>query len=197
MLKAPLVILEYAGRDATERYSEVHSPSLISKTLTTSKLMGTLDTSTVDESWSKPPPTENPTVQLNHQKPPLFTLISPHDFETVAEKTLSPKAWAFYSSAATDLITTRANKSFYDRIWFRPRILRNVRSVDTECRIQGVRSSLPLYVSPASMAKMAHKSGEKGIATACASRGIIQCVSRNQNWEYSRCNLSLLSSVWC
>lgn len=141
--------------------------------------MGTLDTSTVDEFWSKPPPAQNLTVQLKREKPPLFTLLSSHDFEIVAEKTLSPKAWAFYSSAATDLITTKANKSFFDRIWFRPRILKDVRKVSTGCQIQGIPSALPLFVSPASMAKLAHNSGEKGIAAACRSREILQCVSRS------------------
>ena len=173
----PLVILSYAGRDATERYFEVHGPSLISTTLSTSKLVGTLDTSTINESWSKLAPSEIPTVQLNHERPPLFTLLSSHDFETVARNTISPKTWAFYSSAATDLITAKANKSFFDRIWFRPRVLKDVSKVNTECHFQGCRSSLPLFVSPAAMAKMVHKSGERGIAGACARKGIVQCVS--------------------
>lgn len=179
----PLVILNYAGRDATKPYSEVHGPSLISKSLSTSKLMGILDTSTIDESWSKPPPSENPTVQLSHERPPLSTLLSAHDFETVAKNTLSPKTWAFYSSAATDLITAKANKSFFDQIWFRPRVLKDVRKVNTECHFQGLRSSLPLFVSPAAMAKMVHKSGERGIAGACAQKGIIQCVSETL-WSF-------------
>lgn len=139
--------------------------------------MGTLDTSTIDESWSTPPPPKNPMVQLSHERPPLSTLLSSHDFETIARNTLSPKTWAFYSSAATDLITAKANKSFFDQIWFRPRVLKDVRKVNTECHFQALRSSLPLFVSPAAMAKMVHKSGERGIARACARKGIIQCVS--------------------
>ncbi|KAL8901187.1 MAG: hypothetical protein Q9207_005317, partial [Kuettlingeria erythrocarpa] len=114
-------ILKYAGHDASQSYHEVHSPSLLPRTLTTSKLMGTLDTSTISDSWSKPLPQQNPKVQLQNERPPLSTIISTHDFEAVAEKTLTPKAWAFYSSAATDLVTHRANRSFFDRIWFRPR----------------------------------------------------------------------------
>ena len=138
--------------------------------------MGKLDTPTIDESWFKAPPTEGPNALLEHEKPPLYTVLSSHDFESVAQKTLTPKTWAFYSSAATDLITARANKSFFDRIWFRPRILKDVRRVNTSCTIQGIQSSLPLFVSPAALAKMVHKSGEMGIAAACASNGIIQCV---------------------
>lgn len=32
------------------------------------------------------------------------------------------------------------------RIWFRPRILRDVTSVDWSCTILGQKSSLPLYI---------------------------------------------------
>lgn len=177
-----LVILEYAGKDATERYAEVHSLSLLASTLDPSKLVGRLDISTVDRE-SMPLTPRNSNVQVQHEKPPLFSLLSSHDFEAVASHSLKPKTWAFYSSAATDLITMKANKSFFDRIWFRPRVLRNVRNVDTSCVIQGVKSSLPLFVAPAALARMVHPSGEKGIAAACASRGVIQCISTNASYS--------------
>lgn len=177
-----LVILEHAGKDATERYAEVHSLSLLSNTLDSANLVGLLDTSTIDRE-STPMPSKKSKIQLQHEKPPLCSLLSSHDFEAVAARSLKPKAWAFYSSAATDLITMKANKSFFDRIWFRPRVLRNVRNVDTSCLIQGVESSLPLFVAPAALARMVHPSGEKGIAAACATRGVIQCISTNASYS--------------
>ena len=170
------VILQYAGCDASQPYNEIHAPSLLTKTLTSSKLVGTLDTSAISDSWAKPPPQQNPQVQLKNERPPLFTLLSTHDFESVAEKTLAPKTWAFYSSAATDLVTHRANQSFFDRIWFRPRILRNIRTRDTRARIMGQDVELPIMCSPAAMAKLVHPDGEKAIARGCQSKGIIQCV---------------------
>lgn len=139
--------------------------------------MGVLDESTIDDEWVKQPPTENPKVVLDHEKPPLHTLINSNDFELVASKTASKKTWAFYSSAATDLITRDANKSCFDRIWFRPRVLKNVRSVDTKTKILGIDSSLPLFVSPAAMAKLIHPDGECAIARACGNHGIMQGVS--------------------
>ncbi|KAI4229361.1 MAG: hypothetical protein L6R36_000902 [Xanthoria steineri] len=176
------IILQYAGRDASQPYNEIHAPSLLNKTLTSSKLVGTLDTSTISDSWAKPPPQQNPTVQLKNEKPPLFTLLSTHDFESVAEKTLAPKTWAFYSSAATDLVTHRANQSFFDRIWFRPRVLRNIRTRDTSAKILGQDVDLPIMCSPAAMAKLVHPDGEKAIARGCQSKGIIQCVSTNASF---------------
>lgn len=110
--------------------------------------------------------------------PPLSSILSTHDLEAIAKKHLSQKAWAYYSSAATDLISERANLSLWDRIWFRPRILRNVRNVVTERQIHGVRTSVPFYVAPAAMARLAHNDGELAISKACADNGVVQCVCK-------------------
>lgn len=171
------VILKYAGRDATKAYSQVHSPSVLKTGLEPEKFKGALDESTIDEDWIKPPPGESTKLLLDNEKPPLETLINSHDFEVVASKTANKKTWAFYSSASTDLITRDANKSCFDRIWFRPRVLRNVRSVDTRTKILGGDYKLPLFVSPAAMAKLIHPEGECAIARACEKKGIIQGVS--------------------
>lgn len=143
--------------------------------------MGDLDPNSIDNAWrqrssalsSKHSPTAS---ELS--KPPLSSILSTHDFERVAKETLSKKAWAFYSSAANDLISKEANQSFYSRIWFRPRLMRDVTNVDTRCQFQGVEASSPIMVAPAAMAKLAHETGEKGIARAAAARNIIHCVRR-------------------
>ncbi|KAJ5368291.1 uncharacterized protein N7496_008051 [Penicillium cataractarum] len=176
------IILKYAGRDATKAYSEVHAPSVLKANLEPEKFKGVLDESTIDDAWLKPPPGENRKVTLENEKPPLETLINAHDFEVVASKTASNKTWAFYSSAATDLITRDANKSCFDRIWFRPRVLKNVRSVDTRTKILGGDFKLPLFVSPAAMAKLIHPEGECAIARACESKGIMQGISNNSSY---------------
>ena len=50
------------------------------------------------------------------KEPPLESLLSSYDFEKVAAQELSKKTWAFYSSAAMDMLTRDANKSMMDRI---------------------------------------------------------------------------------
>ena len=111
------------------------------------------------------------------QKPPLKSLLSSYDFEKVAAQELSKKTWAFYSSAATDMLTRDANKSMMDRILLRPRVLRNVTRVDTRSKILGCQTGLPLFVSPAAMAKMVHPEGELAMARGCARYDVGQCVS--------------------
>ena len=60
----------------------------------------------------------------SYEIPPIENILGAPDLTEVAEKTLTPKAWAFYSSAATDLITHSNNKQLTRRIMFRPRVLK-------------------------------------------------------------------------
>jgi L-lactate dehydrogenase (cytochrome) len=94
----------------------------------------------------------------------------------VAEKVLTKKAWAFYSSAATNLVTRNANMSMFDRMWFRPRLLRNIRHINTSTSILGQNVKLPFFVSPAAMARLAHTDGELALARGAEKFGIAQCV---------------------
>lgn len=174
----------FAGHDATEAYNEVHSTDVITKALDPNKLIGKIDRSSIDSNW-----TSRYIQQAEKQaeaKPPLGTILNAHDFERVAQDTLSKKAWAFYSSAATDLVSVNANRLFYNRIWFRPRLLRDVKSVSTKCIIQGVESALPVVVAPVALARLANPIGEKGIAMAAAGKGIIHCV-RAQLFRFMIC----------
>lgn len=173
--KPQQVILRHAGRDATDTYSSIHAPSVLSENLDPSKYIGRLATDTVDPEWAKPPPKETPEAGVNN-KPSLNTVINLQDFEDVAEKTFSKKTWAFYSSGATDCITRDRNRKFFERIMWRPRVLRNVRTIDQRSSILGHEIRSPLFISPAAMAKLVHHEGEKALARACESEGIMQMV---------------------
>ena len=105
-------------------------------------------------------------------------MASSYDFEAVAAKTASRKTFAFYSTAATDCWTRDMNNSMYKRIWFRPRVLRDVASIDTSSTILGHAVRLPLFICPTGLAKMIHPDGEKGLARAAKSSGILEIVSR-------------------
>ena len=110
------------------------------------------------------------------QKPPLETLISLADVEDVAKSQLDAKAWAYFSSGATDCVTRDMNLLMYKRIWFRPRLLKNVSVVDTRTRILGCESALPLYIAPVGFAALAHPEGEVAMMRACARKTIPMCV---------------------
>lgn len=108
--------------------------------------------------------------------PPLESLLSAADFEVVASRALTPKTWAFYSSAATDLITHGKNKELVRRLMIRPRILRDVSNIDMRTSILGFDTAAPFFISPAAMAKLVHPDGELALSRGAAAEGIIQCV---------------------
>lgn len=108
--------------------------------------------------------------------PPLSSMISAHDFEYLARQHFSTKAFAFYSSAADDLVSQRANISCLRQLLLRPRVLRNVQHASTKRKILGCESAVPFFVSPAAMAALAHPEGEKAIARACGDAGVMQGV---------------------
>ena len=113
------------------------------------------------------------------EKPPLETLINLSDFEEAARQTISRKNWAFISGASNDNITRDANKDFFAKIWFRPRILRNVSSVSTNAAMMGCNVSLPVWISPAGLGKTGGPEGEIALSRGAAETGIIQTVSRD------------------
>jgi L-lactate dehydrogenase (cytochrome) len=109
-------------------------------------------------------------------------MLNYHDFESAAHATFPAKTWAFYSSAATDLVTHKLNHDIYDRILLRPRVLRDVVTISTGTTILGQPSSFPIFAAPAALAMIAHPDGELAIARACAKAGIPQCISTNSSY---------------
>ena len=192
----PNIILQYAGTDATAAYDEIHAPGIIEESLPEQRFRGTfseedlqalpkIDKPTASPDYSSAPEPQT-TAPKPYEKPPIDALINTYDFEAVAEKAFSPKAWAFYSGGATDLITHRLNASLYSQIWLRPRILRNVKAVSTRSSILGFPTSLPLFISPCAMARLAHPDGELALARACKAEDIVQVISTNASFPLAQ-----------
>ncbi|EGP90919.1 unnamed protein product [Zymoseptoria tritici ST99CH_3D1] len=177
------LILNYAGRDATKAYSEVHSPSIVRESLSPEYFKGNLDRSTIDKAWTKEPLPSNPAQAVpEHEKPPLHTIINLNDFEEASARSTSAKTHAFYSTAATDCWTRDMNSSMLKRIWFRPRVLKNVAEVDTSSSMLSIPLRVPVFICPSGLAKMINPEGEKALARAAKSSGIVEIISTNASY---------------
>lgn len=77
------------------------------------------------------------------------------------------------------MISKRVNNEVYKSIPLRPRIFIDCEKCDTTTSIIGCKVNLPIYVSPAVMARLAHPTGEAGIAQACSSFEALQIISHN------------------
>lgn len=68
----------------------------------------------------------------------------------------------------------RENRNAYQRIWFRPRILRDVTNIDFASTILGQKTSLPIYITATALGKLGHPDGEKNLTWAAAEQDVIQ-----------------------
>ena len=156
----------------------MHAPDIIEE-LPKDRFMGFLEQASPDAPVDESQVVEFPAAPETGEHPaiPLEAILSAPDLTVAASKGLTPKTWAFYSSAATDLVTHGKNKELVRRVMLRPRILRDVTTVSMERRILGLKSSAPFFISPAAMARLVHPDGELALSRGAANEGIFQCVS--------------------
>ena len=137
-------------------------------------MLGTVDVATL----LKPKATAAKKLAIE-APPPLESLLNLDEIEEVATKQISKKAWAYYFSAGDDLISKRFNNLVYKQILLRPRVFVDCTTCDLSTTLLGHKVGLPLYVSPAAMARLAHPDGEQGIAKGISEFGGMQIISNN------------------
>ncbi|PWN42473.1 putative CYB2-L-lactate dehydrogenase [Ceraceosorus guamensis] len=170
------IILKYAGKDATEEYDPIHPPGTLEENLPKEKCLGKVDMSTVKKEEKKESAEDKQVAKAKDELPPLELCLNLYDFEVIAKKVLKAPAWAYYSSGADDEVTMRENNNAFGRIWFRPRILRNVANVDFRTSILGVRTSMPIYVTATALGKLGHPDGEKNLTIGAGREDVIQMI---------------------
>lgn len=170
-----------AGKDATDDFDSVHSPETLTEALPETALRGHVNSDELNVSSSTDSLRNDSVGPDPVGPPPLNTLINLHDFEQVAQRYLPANAWAYYSSGADDEISKRSNASAYQKVYLRPRILRKVPDVTTKTSILGQSVSLPVYMSPVGIAKLAHPDGECALARAAGKEGIAQVLANGSS----------------
>lgn len=168
------IILKLAGRDATEEYDPIHPPGTLEENLAPELKLGTVDPATITETAA-----EEAEEERKEGPPDMQALLNLDEIEEVATKQISKKCWNYYYSAGDDLISKRFNNLVYKQILLRPRVFVDCTKCDLSTTLLGNKAGMPLYVSPAAMARLAHPDGEQGIAQGISQFGAMQIVSNN------------------
>ncbi|TVY62902.1 Cytochrome b2 [Lachnellula suecica] len=169
------IILRLAGRDATEEYDPIHPPGTLEANLKPEAKLGQVDPATLPK-----PSADGAEKEQEKEGPPnMQSLLNLDEIEEVATKQISKKCWSYYYSAGDDLISKNFNSQVYKQILLRPRVFVDCTRCDTSTTLLGHRVGLPLYVSPAAMARLAHPDGEHGIAQGISQFGAMQIISNN------------------
>ncbi|TFK41027.1 FMN-dependent dehydrogenase-domain-containing protein [Crucibulum laeve] len=178
------IILKYAGRDATLAYEPIHPPDALKKYIPSSKHLGPLEShaaETINQANELREKTKDElrVEEAYKSRPPLSRILSLADMESVARQVLSHKALAYYSSAADDEITNAENARAFSRFFFHARVMRPVSSCDPSTTILGYKSTIPVFVSGAALAKLGHPQGEINITKGVHPLSLVQMVSSN------------------
>lgn len=178
------IILQLAGADATEEYDPVHPPGTLEDNLPAEAKLGPINESTLPKG-EKPPAQDRRSPKKELAEPDedeitsLEECLNLDDIEQLATTTINRKAWGYYYSASDDLRSKHLNNSVYSQILMRPRVFMDCTNCDTSTTLLGNKVNLPIFVSPAAMARLGHPDGEHGIAQACAKFGAMQIISNN------------------
>lgn len=186
------IILQLAGRDATEEYDPIHPPGILEENLKPEAKLGIVDPESLAkmekqreaESQSRKQASGSSSSGSNDAEsaaapPPLHMLLNLDEIEAVAKTQVSKKCWAYYFSASDDLFSKSYNNAVFRSILLRPRVFVDCTSASTATTLLGRPVGTPLYVAPAAMARLAHPDGEAGIARGISSFGGMQVVSNN------------------
>lgn len=123
-------------------------------------------------------------------------LLNLADIERAAREKLPPLAWDYYSGAAWDEITLRANRAAFERPLLRPRVLVDVSRRTTATRVLGHDIALPVLVAPTAFHRLAHEDGELATARAAGAAGTIMTVSTLSTVPIEQIVAAATGPVW-
>jgi 4-hydroxymandelate oxidase len=122
--------------------------------------------------------------------------LSLTDFELQAEKSIRPDVWGFLAGGAGDEISLRWNTAAFDRIFLRPRVLRDVSIVQMEISLFDVDLPFPLLLAPTAYHRILHPEGELETARGAAKHGIPFVVSTNSTMALDQISAASSAPLW-
>ncbi len=97
--------------------------------------------------------------------------------EAAARDCLEPAVFAYAASGGGDERTLTANARAWESIMLRPRVLRDVTSVQTTTTVLGQSLSMPIMVAPTAGHALFSADAETGMARAASGAGTVMTVS--------------------
>jgi 4-hydroxymandelate oxidase len=91
---------------------------------------------------------------------PLFDVVCLRDLEQIAKQNMSALAWEYLSCGAADEITLRWNCSEFEKIKLKPRVLVDVKAIDTRIELFGHEHAFPMLLAPVGLQRLYQSEGE-------------------------------------
>jgi isopentenyl diphosphate isomerase/L-lactate dehydrogenase-like FMN-dependent dehydrogenase len=136
---------------------------------------------------------------VNQEKDPTNTSPKPinlFDFESAAREILPKAEYDYIAGGATDEISVERNRRAYESWALRPRVLRDVSTIDLSTIVLGTKINLPVLIAPCGGHKRAHPEGELATYRAATACGTVFAVSANSNTSFEDLAQSVKGHVW-
>ncbi len=111
-------------------------------------------------------------LELNPTTRRLRAAVDMGDLRRLAERSLPRGVFDYVDGGAEDELTLRRNVEAFQRLEFRPRVLRDVGAVDTTRRLLGRTLPLPLVLGPTGFTRIVAPEGELAVARSAARHGL-------------------------
>ena len=103
--------------------------------------------------------------------------ITTHDMIVMARRNLSQDNWDFICGAAESETSLRRNRLALDCLAFRPRVLRDVRQIDTSTDFMDQKLRIPIVLAPMGSIERFSPNGGNDVDTAAEASGTISFIS--------------------
>jgi len=123
-------------------------------------------------------------------------LVAVYDYEAAAKRKLSVAGWEYFNGGSADEITLRRNRSALDAIQLKPRVLVDVRHIDTSCSLLGFKLDHPILLAPTSSHQLAHPEGEVATAQGAGMAKAIMVASTNSNRSIEEICKAASTPIW-
>ena len=100
-----------------------------------------------------------------------------HEMLVMAKRNLSHDEWDYINGAAESETSLRRNRMALDCLAFKPRILRDVRSIDLTTKLLGSPLRMPLVLAPIGGLQRMTKNGANDVDAAAEQCGVMNFIS--------------------
>jgi len=118
------------------------------------------------------------------------------DYQRRAKERLPQMVYDYYAGGARDEVTLHGNRSAYDRLSLRYRVMRDIRDRSTATTVLGQPVDLPVLVAPTAFHAMACDDGERATARATGAAGTILILSTLSTTSVEKVNEAATGPVW-
>lgn len=122
--------------------------------------------------------------------------INLSDYEAPAKARLEQATWDFFMGGSDDEVTLRANRSAFERIRLRPRMLVDVSTCQTQTTVLGTPIQMPIMIAPTSHHGLAHPEAECATVRGAGQAGTLLIASTESSRPLEAIAEAASSPLW-